>query len=363
MRINSSGNVIIGGTLASTVGGSLHITKSSVGSVYTALYIQNTDNSPSGQGSQIVFRNSYSDGSTETTKYAYIRYSAASNYGEQGQLQFGTNTTYNTAPDTRLTIDGAGNITIPYNGGILSAKAATAYATIAELGWKSPFQTQETGTGTNSGRHIPIISGTSTSTAGYRQHTVFGSYRGTEWGAATIYVGGNDSYPTRAFYFHTNGNFNADGTIYGASKSFKISHPLPELEATHNLVHTSVESPQADLIYRGVATLVDGIAIVNIDTAAGMTNGTFEAMCREVQCFTTNESDWTLVRGKVTGNLLTIEAQSNTATSEISWLVIGERKDKYMMNTDTTDENGRVIVEPLKLEHELPSEEVESTNS
>jgi hypothetical protein len=29
-------------------------------------------------------------------------------------------------------------------------------------------------------------------------------------------------------------------------------------------------------------------------------------------------------------------------------MVIGERKDKHMMDTDWTDENGKVIVEPLK---------------
>jgi hypothetical protein len=29
-------------------------------------------------------------------------------------------------------------------------------------------------------------------------------------------------------------------------------------------------------------------------------------------------------------------------------MVIGERKDKHMYDTDWTDENGKVIVEPLK---------------
>jgi len=79
-----------------------------------------------------------------------------------------------------------------------------------------------------------------------------------------------------------------------------------------------------------------------------MTEGTFEVLCRDVQCFTTNESDWTAVRGSVTGNILTIEAQDNTSTASISWMVIGERKDKHMYDTDWTDESGKVIVEPLK---------------
>jgi hypothetical protein len=143
------------------------------------------------------------------------------------------------------------------------------------------------------------------------------------------------------------------GALSKGSGSFRIDHPLPSLENTHQLVHSFIEGPQADLIYRGVATLIAGKATVNIDTAAGMTEGTFEALCGEVQCFTTNESDWTAIRGKVVGNILTIEAQENTATSTISWMVIGERKDKHMIDTEWTDENGKVIVEPLKPENVL----------
>jgi hypothetical protein len=50
----------------------------------------------------------------------------------------------------------------------------------------------------------------------------------------------------------------------------------------------------------------------------------------------------------VTGNLLTIVAQDNTCTDTISWLVIGERQDQHMYDTEWTDENGKVIVEPEK---------------
>jgi hypothetical protein len=146
----------------------------------------------------------------------------------------------------------------------------------------------------------------------------------------------------------TNGAFAVAGALSKGSGSFKIDHPLPQLEATHHLVHSFIEGPQADLIYRGVLTLVEGKASVNIDTAAGMTEGTFVALCRDVQCFTSNESDWVHVRGAVSGNILTIEAQDPTATSKISWMVVGERKDKHMMDTGWTDENGKVIVEPLK---------------
>ena len=43
----------------------------------------------------------------------------------------------------------------------------------------------------------------------------------------------------------------------------------------------------------------------------------------------------------------------------ISWLVIGMRQDKYVFDTDWTDDNGYVITEPLKRpkpENNLPQE-------
>jgi hypothetical protein len=140
------------------------------------------------------------------------------------------------------------------------------------------------------------------------------------------------------------------------SGSFCIDHPLPALEKTHNLIHSFVEAPQADNLYRGKITLVNGKANVNIDEIAGMTDGTFVLLNREVQCFTSNETDWDAVRGFINKNILTIECQNQNSTATISWLVIGERKDKHMYDTDWTDENGKVIVEPLKKTTALDSD-------
>lgn len=150
-----------------------------------------------------------------------------------------------------------------------------------------------------------------------------------------------------------NSTFSGTGlTVVGAlskgSGSFKIDHPLPAKTETHHLVHSFIEGPQADLIYRGRAELVDGTATVNIDTAAGMTEGTFVVLCGDVQCFTSNESGWTAVKGSVSGNTLTITAQDNTCADTISWMVVGERKDQHMIDTDWTDDEGHVIVEPVK---------------
>lgn len=148
------------------------------------------------------------------------------------------------------------------------------------------------------------------------------------------------------------------GAVSKGSGSFRIEHPLPSLSETHQLVHSFIEGPQADLIYRGKLTLVNGKAQANIDKVSTMTEGTFEALCRDIQCFTTNESGWDLIKGKVIGNIIYIESQNENSTDEISWMVIGERKDKHMMETEWTDENGKVIVEPLKPIEPEPMEDL-----
>jgi hypothetical protein len=143
------------------------------------------------------------------------------------------------------------------------------------------------------------------------------------------------------------------GNIYGVSKNFRIKHPISSMNDTHYLIHTSIEGPQADLIYRGKVQLVNGKAEVNIDLASRMTDGTFEALCQDVQSYTTNESGWSLTKSYVVENILHIEAQDETSDDTISWLVIGERNDDGIKNSAITDENGHVIVEELKPEEGL----------
>jgi len=141
-----------------------------------------------------------------------------------------------------------------------------------------------------------------------------------------------------------------NGALSKASGSFKIDHPLPAKKDTHHLVHSFVEAPQADNIYRGTATLSGGTATINLDTVSGMTEGTYVLLNTNTSCFTSNETDWDAVKGSVSGNILTINCQNSSSTATVSWLVIGERHDKHMKDTDWTDDNGKVIVEPLKEE-------------
>lgn len=135
------------------------------------------------------------------------------------------------------------------------------------------------------------------------------------------------------------------GALSKGSGSFRIDHPLkPE---THQLVHSFIEGPKADLIYRGSATLSAGYAVIDIDESAGMTSGTFQALCSDVQCFVSNNSSFVAVKGSVSGKFLTISAETS-CNDVVDWMVIGERCDQHMKDTDWTDENGHVIVEPLK---------------
>ena len=177
--------------------------------------------------------------------------------------------------------------------------------------------------------------------------------KGAQTGTSTAFEWGTSGGGgTVLMSLTSGGNLTVYGSLSKGSGSFVIDHPLPAMEETHHLVHSFIEGPQADLIYRGRVNLVNGRAEVNIDTASSMTDGTFMLLCRDVQCYTSNESDWIHVRGFVTGNILTIEAQDPTATSSISWMVIGERQDKHMIGTEWTDDTGKIIVEPTKASRE-----------
>jgi hypothetical protein len=192
-----------------------------------------------------------------------------------------------------------------------------------------------------------------TSSAGYRLSV--------ENSASAIFYGQTDATSGSMFRLRSNGgastvldadangNFLVTGALSKGSGSFKIDHPLrPD---THHLVHSFVESPQANNIYRGKVQLIDGKATVNLDEVSTMSEGTFAALNRDIHTYTSNESDWDAVRGNVEGNILTIECQNPQSTAIVSWLVIGERQDKHMFDTEWTDENGKVIVEPLKEEN------------
>jgi len=150
-----------------------------------------------------------------------------------------------------------------------------------------------------------------------------GTFNMVSGGTVTTTAPEGDAYVENTAY--TTNYYN--GTIAGTSKSFIIDHPLESKKDDYNLVHASIESPKNDLIYRGVAKLSSGSATVNIDTHSEMTEGTFEALCQDVQCFTNNESTYDSVKGSLSGNILTITSKNSSSVASVSWMVVGDRKD------------------------------------
>ena len=176
----------------------------------------------------------------------------------------------------------------------------------------------------SSGQYVNIFGGTNGGAGNISINPGTGNY---------VFIGGNLSKP---------------------SGTFQIDHPLPEMKDTHYLIHSFVESPQANNIYRGRVTLENGTAIINLDTESNMTEGTWVLLNRDPHVYTSNETDWDNVRGDVEGNILTIECQNPNSTATVTWLVIGERHDDWMMETTITDENGKVMVEIEKNENNTP---------
>jgi hypothetical protein len=155
---------------------------------------------------------------------------------------------------------------------------------------------------------------------------------------------------TQRMTIASGGAVNVVGAFSKGSGSFRIDHPLPDKADSHHLVHSFIEGPRADLIYRGTVDLSDGWIQVDLDEAAGMTEGTFEVLCRDSQCFIQNDSGWDGVRGSVEGNTLTIECEETSSSDTVSWMVVAERCDPHIMETEWTDDDGHVIVEPEKTE-------------
>jgi hypothetical protein len=181
-----------------------------------------------------------------------------------------------------------------------------------------------------------------------------------------VMIGGHINYQGTRFYADHpsststvlmsvgNGSYNVavTNTLSKGGGTFRIAHPHPSKKYTHDLQHSFIEGPQCDNLYRGRVDLVDGTASINIDTVSNMTDGTFVLLNRDIQCFTSNETGWTAVKGSVSGNILTITAKSSSCTDTISWMVIGERQDDKIKSPEMemTDSDGKLIVEPLTIE-------------
>ena len=141
-----------------------------------------------------------------------------------------------------------------------------------------------------------------------------------------------------------------DFTVSGGTKTFKIDHPL---DSTKYLMHSVIESPKADNIYRGKVELRNGYAEINLDVISNMMEGTWVKLNRDTQFFLQNMNGWSKVKGEVVDNKLFIYCEDTNSTDLISYMVIGERQDDEIKQSYYTDDNGHFITEVSKYDSNL----------
>jgi hypothetical protein len=159
------------------------------------------------------------------------------------------------------------------------------------------------------------------------------------------------------------GHCEITGTLSKGAGTFQISHPLPAMKETHLLKHSFVEAPRCDLIYRDSIRLLDGKATINLDEKFNMSEGTFIKLNRYVSTFTFNEETYDHVKGKVIGNMLTIESENESSNTLVTFMVIGERCDNFVKgSTKMTNDDGNFLPEvlkPIEVEEEEDEEFIE----
>jgi hypothetical protein len=133
------------------------------------------------------------------------------------------------------------------------------------------------------------------------------------------------------------GSLNVTSGFSAGFKNFKIKHPVNENKW---LYHTSIESPRADLIYRGKIQLINGRGSSSIDMDSRMTDGTFEALTKNRQIFLQNEFGFDRVIGSIESGSISIISENINSNDTINWLVIGERRDEDILNSPLYNSKG-----------------------
>lgn len=138
------------------------------------------------------------------------------------------------------------------------------------------------------------------------------------------------------------------GAINATTKQFDIPHPLI---VDKRLVHSCIEGPRMDLLYRGSVTLQGGIGTVDLNRDStsspecAMTAGTFEALTVNPVFYLQNTTSFDRVIGSLSGATLAIQCQNSNSTDVITWMVLAERADKGAIEAPHTNAEGRLITE------------------
>jgi hypothetical protein len=143
------------------------------------------------------------------------------------------------------------------------------------------------------------------------------------------------------------------GTINKGSSNFLIDHPLDPYNKM--LRYGMVEAPRYELIHRGTTKLFNGLSEVNIDEFYGLTPGTFQSLCQNVEVVSVQaKNSYERVMASAVDNAtFQIVSESNDFNGEVIWVVIGERKDAFIKASKYTDTDGHLINEADKPEPDL----------
>ena len=189
--------------------------------------------------------------------------------------------------------------------------------------------------------------------------TFLGKTESTNYGIAVqgYYYAGSGSTSNYYFIAFNGKNYESEsfkvypgGSIAKTSGTFDIIHPVKD-DPKKRLLHSFIEGPRCDLIYRGSVQLQNGIASVNIDSDCvqeedcAMTQGTFEALCKHPVYYLQNNDSFDRVRATLTNNILNIICENQNSTDIINWMVIGERKDSHIKKWNHTNSNGSLVTE------------------
>ena len=144
------------------------------------------------------------------------------------------------------------------------------------------------------------------------------------------------------------GSLNVTSGFSANNKQFKIQHPVNENKW---LYHTSTEAPRADLIYRGIMKLSNGIGSASIDSSSNMTIGTFDVLTKNPQLFLQNNESFDRVKGNVESGSIYVISENQNSTASIDWTVIAERKDDEILKSPLYDKIGNYKPERFKSEY------------
>jgi len=175
-----------------------------------------------------------------------------------------------------------------------------------------------------------IIGGRSNVITGSYRSSILGGYNNNTSGYDDVFIIGCCITATVSSHSFMN-NLCVFGNVTKGGGSFKISHPNPEKNDSHYLIHSFVESPTAgDNIYRYEVESIDGVAEITLPDY-------FSYLNENIQVWVSGKNNFGNGYGEVSVDLKKIEIHTSI-DGLYNVLVIGTRKDdhakKYWKGTE-----------------------------